>query len=166
MEFYLIYKTTNLINNKVYIGSHRTSNIKDNYLGSGTLLKQAIKKYGKNNFEFKVDTAKVKKDTVGNYIIVPFTAFERTFVIVNLYGPNSDEPKFYRKLNETLKSYRYQDIICVGDWNLVMDQEMDTFNYKNANNTFASITSAVKEIASAVSGFAGSMAGISAVAAF
>lgn len=50
MEIYLIYKTTNLINGKVYIGSHRTFDINDNYLGSGTLLKNAIKKYGRDNF--------------------------------------------------------------------------------------------------------------------
>jgi len=43
-----IYKTTNLINNIIYIGKYCGSN--NNYLGSGTYLKRAIKKYGKENF--------------------------------------------------------------------------------------------------------------------
>lgn len=45
---YSIYKTTNTITNKFYIGkqsSHRTY-----YLGSGKLLRKAIAKHGKDNF--------------------------------------------------------------------------------------------------------------------
>ena len=44
----IVYKTTNLINGKVYIGKDRNNNPK--YLGSGILLQKAIKKYGKENF--------------------------------------------------------------------------------------------------------------------
>lgn len=49
--YYIIYKTTNLINDKIYVGYHSTEDINDSYLGSGKLLKQAIKKYGENNFK-------------------------------------------------------------------------------------------------------------------
>ena len=49
--FYTVYKTTNLINGKIYVGLHVTSNLEDDYLGSGSQLKSAIKKYGKENFK-------------------------------------------------------------------------------------------------------------------
>ena len=45
-----VYETTNLVNGKKYIGVSVTKTNSDNYLGSGVLLKRAIKKYGVDNF--------------------------------------------------------------------------------------------------------------------
>ena len=50
---YFIYLTTNLINNKKYIGYHYGYE-NDNYLGSGTDILKAIKKYGKENFSRQI----------------------------------------------------------------------------------------------------------------
>ena len=51
--FGYIYKTTNLINNKIYIGK-RSGKFNKNYLGSGLALINAIKKYNKNNFKVEI----------------------------------------------------------------------------------------------------------------
>ena len=48
----IIYKTTNLVNGKIYIGQDRNNN--PNYYGSGKLLKLAIRKYGKENFKKEI----------------------------------------------------------------------------------------------------------------
>lgn len=50
---YFIYLTTNLVNNKKYIGQHKGF-INDNYLGSGIQIKKALEKYGKNNFKREI----------------------------------------------------------------------------------------------------------------
>lgn len=51
----IIYRTTNLINGRMYIGQHLVSEDYDGsfdgYLGSGTLLKKAIQYYGESSFE-------------------------------------------------------------------------------------------------------------------
>jgi len=54
MKYFTIYKTTNLLNNKIYIGLHATNDINDGYLGSGVFLKKAIKKYGYGNFKKEI----------------------------------------------------------------------------------------------------------------
>ena len=52
--FYTIYKITNTINSKYYIGKHQTDNLNDDYFGSGKLLKRATEKYGKHNFKKEI----------------------------------------------------------------------------------------------------------------
>ena len=44
----VVYKTTNIVNGKVYIGKDSKNN--PAYLGSGLYLQRAVKKYGKKNF--------------------------------------------------------------------------------------------------------------------
>ena len=48
----IVYLITNLINGKRYIGMDSKNN--PQYLGSGTLILKAIKKYGKENFKKEI----------------------------------------------------------------------------------------------------------------
>lgn len=47
---YIVYKVTNKFDGKIYIGCHATINNNDGYMGSGTEIKEAIKKFGKKSF--------------------------------------------------------------------------------------------------------------------
>ncbi|QIW88510.1 hypothetical protein [Pseudanabaena phage PA-SR01] len=49
---WILYRTTNNINGKIYIGVHKLQNTSysKNYVGSGDNIKAAIKKYGRKNF--------------------------------------------------------------------------------------------------------------------
>jgi hypothetical protein len=52
--YYIIYKITNINNNKFYIGSHQTLDLNDEYFGSGIYICRAIKKYGIESFKKEI----------------------------------------------------------------------------------------------------------------
>ena len=80
---YTIYKTTNIINNKVYIGKHITKNPNDAYLGSGVAIKNAIKTYGKHNFKKEVlfifDSEKEMDDKERELVNESFISTDNTY---------------------------------------------------------------------------------------
>ena len=49
-----------------------------------------------NNFEYKVE--RVKTDKNGNYIILDIIIQGKRITLVNLYGPNQDNPNFYTNI--------------------------------------------------------------------
>jgi group I intron endonuclease len=75
--YHFVYLTTNLINNKIYVGKRSTKKLDDGYLGSGIVLKQAVEKYGKENFErtilyyclSKEDASNTEKGIVDSWFV-------------------------------------------------------------------------------------------------
>lgn len=53
-KFFIVYKTTNTKNGKFYVGVHTSKSLDDKYLGSGSRLKNEIKKYGLSSFKREI----------------------------------------------------------------------------------------------------------------
>ncbi len=53
-KYHFIYKTTNLLSGKYYIGMHSTNDLDDGYMGSGKRLRYSINKYGVANHKREV----------------------------------------------------------------------------------------------------------------
>ena len=84
-----IYITTNLINNKKYIGMHK-GKIEDDYLGSGKLILRAIEKYGNENFKREILSFANSKEELENlekYFIKEYNATNnRDFYNIHVGG--------------------------------------------------------------------------------
>lgn len=52
--FGYVYLTTNLINQRMYIGKHKSNKYDNAYYGSGKIILQAINKYGIENFKNEI----------------------------------------------------------------------------------------------------------------
>ena len=137
----IVYKTTNLLNGKIYVGVHNGSNPK--YLGSGTALESAIQKYGKENFtretifegteeecleleEFIVDEQFVLREdtynlTIGEQTadgaIIDFTGVipGSTFTLTSVDDPNSFA-RFVANSSET-----FDPVALDYEWSVALD---------------------------------------------
>jgi hypothetical protein len=52
--YYTIYKITNKLDGKFYVGKHQTKDLNDGYMGSGVLIRRAIEKHGVENFQKEI----------------------------------------------------------------------------------------------------------------
>ena len=53
-KYHFIYKTTNLVNNKFYVGMHSTDNLEDGYFGSGKIVHYSVNKHGIENHKVEI----------------------------------------------------------------------------------------------------------------
>lgn len=102
------------------------------YLSPGSNNSRGVLVLFNNNFEHKVE--RVKKDSKGNYIILDIIIQGKRITLVNLYGPNEDNPQFYSNLKQKYSEFENEFVIICGDWNLVINPELDTNNYLHINN--------------------------------
>lgn len=105
--YFTIYKTTNLINGKIYVGAHKTDRLDDDYLGSGTYLNNAILKYGKENFSKDIiaicDTEEEMYALEESLVCSAFLTFFSTY---NLRGGGIGGGDFSKATEVKLKKLR------------------------------------------------------------
>ena len=85
-----------------------------------------------NNFEYKINNSVTDND--GNLIGLNISIESKNISLITLYGPNSDNVVFYENLNHIIEELGNDDIIICGDFNLVLNPELDYFNYLHINN--------------------------------
>lgn len=141
---YIVYKTTNLINGKIYVGVHRTNpDIFDGYIGCGVTYKdkkkkvnkgfpKAVRKYGYENF--KRETLFIYPDTEEGENL----AYEKEKEIVNpdfVKNPNTynlvtgGKHPIFEKLRKVICQYTL-DGIFIRTWSSITEASEALFlNY-------------------------------------
>lgn len=109
--YYLIYKITNTLNNKIYVGAHKTLNKEDTYLGSGVLIMRAVKKYGRDSFKKEIllecSTEKEMWEKEANIVDQEFIARDDTYnVSLGGMGDLDKARKKFRELHENDPEWR------------------------------------------------------------
>ena len=76
-----------------------------------------------NNFNLQIHN--VFSDRNGRFIICDIVADSKRLTVANIYAPNEDDPNFFHFFFNHLSSFRGEEIIIGGDFNLVLDVKKD-----------------------------------------
>ena len=106
-------------NNECYLHGQRT-----NARGVGILIN--------NNFEQEV--IECNKDTDGNYLQLIMKIQTFKINLITIYAPNIDRPEFFNQIRDLMNKTDTDYIVVCGDFNLVLNPQLDSMNYKNINH--------------------------------
>ena len=74
-------------------------------------------------------------DLAGNISAILLGIEEKSILIEGIYGPNADTPIFFSdEVFKRMKDWDPNFAIYVGDWNIVLNPDLDTFGYQHVNN--------------------------------
>lgn len=106
-KYAYVYKITNLVNNKIYVGARTTDTNPedDTYMGSSHILNKAIRKYGRENFKKEVleiftdkkDAFKREQEIVNKEFIARNDTYNIT---IGGYGSKDWTPKLSKTISE------------------------------------------------------------------
>ena len=102
------------------------------YFSSYTSNAQGVCILFNNNFEFIIH--RKKSDINGNYLALDISIEHQRLTLINLYGPNTDTPIFFETISEIIEDFDNSSYILCGDFNLVINPDLDYYNYVNINN--------------------------------
>ena len=57
--------------------------------------------------------------------------------LINIYAPNKDTPDFFKKIGNITESSDMDYVMLAGDFNITLDPQLDSYNYKQLNNPCA-----------------------------
>ena len=122
----------------IHCGHNQEDIYKSNWEGemiiaSGTSNSRGVAILIEKNFEYTILETKI--DPGGNYTALKVRMLDTDISLINIYGPNIDNPGFYDEIQQILDDFQTASIIMCGDWNLVQNQDLDTQNYIRENNT-------------------------------
>ena len=112
----------------------------DIFISSGTNNGRGVAILPNRKVQF--DVIEEKQDEIGNAILVRAVINKvLEILIISIYGPNEDNPEFFKILTKMISDFTDNEeslpIIMCGDFNIALDQKIDTYNYDNENNVRA-----------------------------
>ena len=94
----------------------------------------------------KPDPKKIIRDQSGRYIMFEINWHGKDITICNVYAPNEDKPHFFVNLFKDIVTLS-ENIIITGDFNLVLDTDMDRLgSTHNKKNAVQILSSAMEEL--------------------
>jgi exonuclease III len=105
------------------------------FLSYGTSNSRGTGIFFSKNTDYKIHN--YIEDTNGDFLALDISLGDNRFTLFTLYGPNNDTPSFYDNVFKIIELIGNESFIICGDFNLVLDPELDYFNYKNINNSKA-----------------------------
>ena len=86
-----------------------------------------------NTFLYKVHNI-YRDEEEGSFLVLDISIFDERYTIANIYGPSErDSPMFFTQIFELIENINNRQVIAAGDWNVVLNPQVDAGNYRSYN---------------------------------